>query len=126
MFSDYKMTTLGFIQERLESLNDIDVEIVYLLDNIKELFNIYIEPSRQQKPDVGSTKEQFQDEVSKVYSCLSSIAISLRKEVKIMDDNIGVHNKNEDLVMILPINVDKKNTSLGSRKLEGELKKIDA
>ncbi|EEQ41536.1 putative mediator of RNA polymerase II transcription subunit [Clavispora lusitaniae] len=120
------MTQRGFIQERLESLNEIDNNVVGLLDRVSKLIDTYMEPSRNTTADISSTKEQFQEEVKEVYSVLSALAISLRKEVKIMDENIGVYDKNDDSIMILPMNVDQKNTTLGKRKLEEELEKLES
>lgn len=118
------MSQNGFIEERLESLHDIDGNIVGLLDRVGKLIDTYMEPSRDTSADISETKEQFKDEIKEVYSALSAVAISLRKEVKIMDENIGVYDKNDDLVMILPMNVDQKNTTLGSQKLKEELQKL--
>lgn len=118
------MTRNGFIQERLESLHDIDGNVVGILDRVSKLIDTYMIPSRDASSDISLTKEQFQEEVKDVYSVLSALAISLRKEVKIMDENIGVYNKNDDLVMILPMTVDQKNTVLGQKKLKGELEKL--
>lgn len=118
------MTQNGFIQERLESLHGIDGNVVGLLDRVGKLIDTYIEPSRNTSSDISNTKEQFKEEVKEVYSVLSALAISLRKEVKIMDENIGVYDKNDDLVMILPMAVDQKNTTLGEQKLKAELKKL--
>lgn len=114
-----------FILKRLESLYEIDKNIVNLLDRVGSLFDTYIEPSRQSQVDINKTKDVFVEESRHVYDLLSSLAINLRKEVKIMDDNIGVYDKNDDLIMILPINVDQKNTTLGERKLAEELKKLN-
>lgn len=118
------MDTKDFIQQRLESLNNIDTKVVKLLDCISVLFDTYVEPSRQNDAENILVKDQFKREVNEVYGLLSTLAIELRKEVKIVDDNIGVYDKNEDSVMILPINVDHKNTVLGKVKLEEELMKL--
>lgn len=114
-----------FIQSRLESLNTIDTKVVTLLECISSLFDTYVEPSRQSDVEIHQVKAQFKGEVELVYGLLSSLAIELRREVKIMDDNIGVYDKNNDSVMILPISVDHKNTSLGERKLKEELQKLN-
>ena len=108
----------NFIQQRLDSLYDIDCKIVSLLDNILTLFQTYCDHGANQK-------EGFSSQTSRIYSNLSTIAIDLRKEVKIMDENIGVYNKNKDNVMILPISVDQKNTKLGALKLNRQLSQLD-
>lgn len=73
---------------------------------------------------MASTKQKFESETKDVYKLLGSLAVELRKEVKIMDENIGTHDKNGDSIMILPISVDHKNAVLGKRKLDGELLKL--
>ncbi|WPK24217.1 hypothetical protein PUMCH_001483 [Australozyma saopauloensis] len=110
-----------FIQTRLEALGLIDDDIVSLLENIGTVFETYSEPSRRENAEI---KEKFENGVKDVYSSLSSIAIGLRNEIKIMDENIGVFDKNEDLVMILPISVEQKNTTLGVQKQKLELLKL--
>lgn len=118
------MTSNHFIENRLESLNRIDSKVVTLLECISQLFDTYVEPSRQSDVDIQLLKDQFQGGVKQVYGLLSTLAIELRSEVKIMDDNIGVYDKNDNSVMILPISVDHKNTVLGERKLQEELTKL--
>ncbi|PIS49370.1 hypothetical protein CJI97_005544 [Candidozyma auris] len=114
----------GFIQTRLDSLHEIDNNIVKLLDGIGSIFDTYIEPSKQDVQDLATTKEKFIDGTKRIYSLLGSIAIGLRKEVKIMDENIGVYDKNDENVMILPISIDQKHTSLGRDRLEKEVKNM--
>lgn len=113
-----------FIQCRLDSLNEIDNNIVNLLDNIGSLFSTYIEPGTQKTQDLSSTKEKFIEGTKLIYSLLGSIATGLRKEVKIMDENIGVYDKNAENVMILPISVDQKRTSLGRDRLVKEIENM--
>lgn len=89
----------NFIQERLDSLYEIDCKVVSLLDQFSTIFQSFY----------TKDKEQFSEQTTTIYSTLSKVAIDLRKEIKIMDDNIGVHDKNDDGVMILPItNVDQR------------------
>ncbi|QRG39802.1 hypothetical protein FDK38_004257 [Candidozyma auris] len=114
----------GFIQTRLDSLHEIDNNIVKLLDGIGSIFDTYIEPSKQDVQDLATTKEKFINGTKRIYSLLGSIAIGLRKEVKIMDENIGVYDKNDENVMILPISIDQKHTSLGRDRLEKEVKNM--
>lgn len=103
-----------YINERLELLLAIDDRIVNLLGQISVLFDCY---SKNDRTKIEPATEE-------IYSTLGNIAIDLRKEVKAMDDNIGVYD-NRDQVMILPIPVDQKNTLLGRTKLEVELKEMD-
>lgn len=105
----------NFIQERLDSLYEIDCKVVSLLDQFSTIFQSFY----------TKNKEQFSEQTTTIYSTLSKVAIDLRKEIKIMDDNIGVHDKNDDGVMILPItNVDQKNTKLGRKRLNLEVEEL--
>lgn len=112
-----------FIQTRLEALDQIDDNIVKLLDNIGIVLEIYSKPSKQENDSI-EIKDSFEASVRDVYSSLSSVAISLRNEIKTMDENIGVSDKNDDLIMILPISVEQKNTTLGLMKQNEELLKL--
>lgn len=107
--------TENFIQERLDSLHEIDCKVVTLLDQFSSIFQSFYTKS----------KEDFSQQTSDIYSTLSKVAVDLRKEIKIMDDNIGAYDKNDDNVMILPIsNVDQKNTKLGRKRLNLELAEL--
>lgn len=112
-----------FIETRLDALADIDNNVIQLLESIGSVLHTYSEPSRQNN-NATEMKETFENGVRDVYSLLSSVAISLRNEIKVMDDNIGVFDRNEDLVMILPISVEQKNTTLGIRKQKQEFEKL--
>lgn len=115
--------TNDFIETRLDALADIDNNVVQLLESIGTVLHTYSEPSRQNS-DAAEMKGTFEKGVRDTYSLLSSIAISLRNEIKVMDENIGVFDRNEDLVMILPISVEQKNTKLGVQKQKQELEKL--
>lgn len=110
-----------FIQQRLDSLNQIDTNIVALLANMSEIFDSYSTPSNNS--DEG--KRVIEQKTKTIYQTLSDIAIKLRKEVKIMDDNIGVFDKNDENVMILPIPVQQKNTQLGARRIKEEITQLN-
>ncbi|CUM49003.1 unnamed protein product [Debaryomyces tyrocola] len=114
----------NFVQERLDSLYEIDCKIVSLLDNMSSLFQTYSTPKSSDN-DLTEQKDQMKAQTKTIYNAISNVAIGLRKEVKIMDENIGVYNKNKDGVMILPISVDQKNTTLGTRKLNDEIKELN-
>lgn len=120
------MTGQTFIEDRLKSLQGIEINVVNVIEKVGILFDHYVEPITLHDSKLTTTKVEFQEKIRDLYACLSSVAIELRKEVKVMDDNIGVHSNNADLIMILPISVDKKNTSVGSQKLESEIKKLDS
>ncbi|KAL6451396.1 MED11 Mediator of RNA polymerase II transcription subunit 11 [Candida maltosa Xu316] len=106
----------NFIQERLDSLYEIDCKVVSLLDQFSTIFQSFY----------SKDKDDFSNQTSTIYSTLSKVAIDLRKEIKIMDDNIGVYDKNNEGIMILPIsNVDQKNTKLGKKRLELELEELE-
>lgn len=111
-----------FIQERLDALYEVDCKVVSLLDLMSTLFATFSTPKQQ---DNREMKETFSTQTEKIYGILSKVAIDLRKEVKIMDDNIGVYDKNKDGVMILPIAVDQKNTTLGREKMKKQLEELN-
>lgn len=115
----------SFIQTRLEALDQIDENIVSLLDNMGELFSTYIAPNTEETVDLPKTKEKFVENTREVYGILRDVAIGLRKEVKIMDENIGVFDKNDERVMILPISVERNHTTLGKAKLKQEIQKMN-
>ncbi|KAK6465926.1 mediator complex protein-domain-containing protein [Scheffersomyces coipomensis] len=112
-----------YVQERLDALYEIDCKIVSLLDGISTLFQTY--STTKNNTNTHQLKEQLSDQTENVYDILSKVAIDLRKEVKAMDGNIGVYDKNKDGVMILPIGVEQKNSSLGKKKLNESLKELD-
>ena len=103
-----------YIQERLDSLLEIDAKIVDMLGKFSTLFSHY----------TANDRDALVSDTEEIYSLLGTIAIDLRKEVKAMDDNIGVYD-NRDHVMILPIPVDQKNTVLGADKLQAQLQELD-
>lgn len=103
-----------YIQERLDSLLEIDTKIVEMLGKFSTLFSHY----------TASDRDAVVEDTEAIYSLLGTIAIDLRKEVKAMDDNIGVYD-NRDHVMILPIPVDQKNTVLGADKLQAQLEELN-
>lgn len=114
----------NFVQERLDSLYEIDCKIVSLLDNMSSLIQTYSTPKSSDN-DLTEQKDQMKVQTKTIYNAISNVAIGLRKEVKIMDENIGVYNKNKDGVMILPISVDQKNTTLGTKKLNDEITELN-
>lgn len=109
-----------FIQKRLDALQDIDGNIVTLLDKMSGLFDTYAEANTAEDP-----KSTITQHTNSIYQTISDVAINLRKEVKIMDENLGVYDKNEDNIMILPIPVDQKNTHLGKKRLKEEIQQLD-
>lgn len=114
-------TDSSYIKERIDSLNLIDAKVATFLDNLSKLFKTYCDPDHN---DSTKSKDKFSAEVKDIYGTISNVAIELRKEVKLMDDNIGVYDRNKDGVMILPIKVDQRNTSLGKEKLKEELQEL--
>lgn len=104
-----------FINQRLDSLYEVDCKVVALLESFSSLFEAYTVTK-----DSQFNSEEFKNEITnktkRVYLLLSNVAIELRKEVKIMDENIGTLNKNKEGRMILPITVEQKNTTLGDKK----------
>ncbi|KAI5960793.1 MED11 [Candida pseudojiufengensis] len=106
----------SYIQERLNSLSSIDHKVVNLIQNFSNLFENYSTNNKDEN--------KFIENTSKIFQTLSNVAIDLRKEVKIMDENIGCFDNNKDQIMILPINVDQKNGKLGKKKLDSEINEL--
>lgn len=121
--SESERKSENFIQDRLDSLASIDGSIVLLLKSFSSLFQTY----GNSKTDPNPTR--YQDDITEntknIYKNISDVAISLRKEVKLLDENIGVFGKNKSNVMILPIAVDQKNTKLGEKKMDYEIEQLD-
>lgn len=115
------MAKESFVRERIDSLYDIDCKVVSLLDKMSGFFDTYSGP----KEDIDSVKDSIQEQTRGIYSTLSEVAVELRKEVKIMDENIGCYNKNKDSVMILPLAVDQKNTKLGEMRMKEEITELE-
>lgn len=117
------MTKGDHIKSRLDSLHDIDISLVNLLES----FQIIYEKSANHNRGMinsGDASTDFNEGVHSIYMAVSSIAIRLRREVRILDENIGNPNLNEDGVMILPLRVEQKNIQLGHEKLFDEIKKL--
>lgn len=112
----------SFIKSRLDSLDTIDGNVVALLDQMSGIFGSLSSPSNNN----DDAKTTIQAQTKTIYRTISDIAINLRKEVKIMDDNIGVFDRNDDNVMILPIPVEQKTTELGRRRLKEEISHLDS
>lgn len=105
-------------------MDSIDDKTVQLVESMGSVFERYMEPGTNPEVDLDVTKEAFKDGVKKCYALLSEIAVALRDEVKAMDDNIGVYDRNPDGVMILPVEIEQKNARLGEQKMAEELEKI--
>ncbi|KAL7662592.1 Mediator of RNA polymerase II transcription subunit 11 [[Candida] zeylanoides] len=112
-----------FIEERLEALHEIDSKVVSLLDRMSAILETYTAP-RAAGDSAGELRERFAQQTRDVYQLVSTVAIDLRKEVRVMDDNIGHYDRNDDGVMILPISVDQKNSRLGASKMRHELEQM--
>ncbi|ODV93991.1 hypothetical protein PACTADRAFT_35732 [Pachysolen tannophilus NRRL Y-2460] len=147
--STSQQKNLKYVEERLESLHEIDTKIVSLLDNLSNAIlelkkgkELNSETLTRENDDV---KTQFKENVCKFYSNLSDSSIGLRKEVKLLDNKISNNNGNGssrigsigtgakqednkdglgddgDEVTILPININKKAVWMGEWKLNQEV-----
>lgn len=117
------MTRGNHIKTRLDSLHDIDISLVDLLENFQIIYEKSANHNRGMI-NTGEASTNFMEGVHSIYEAVSSIAIRLRREVKILDENIGDPNLNEDGVMILPLRVEQKNIQLGHEKLYDEIRKL--
>ena len=111
-----------FIEKRLQSLHEIDEQIVKLTGSLSRVFETF--STKQSATTDCEVRTKMTDETKGVYQLLSYISILLRKEVRIVDENTGAHDKNEDSIMILPIPVDQKNSTLGEKKLRHEIEQL--
>ncbi|EDO19616.1 hypothetical protein Kpol_1018p155 [Vanderwaltozyma polyspora DSM 70294] len=85
-----------YVQERLESLNEIDLKLCSLLQETSQIVNSYSELKRGN----STVKPQFEEHLKEFYLNLDVATTNLRKEIQLLDENIGTR--------LLPINVNKK------------------
>lgn len=85
-----------YIQERLDSLAKVDEQLCALLQTASQVVFTYGEL----KHGNHDLKPQFEQHTSEFYTILESATSQLKKEVRLLDENIGIR--------LLPINVSKK------------------
>ncbi|AQZ16131.1 MED11 (YMR112C) [Zygosaccharomyces parabailii] len=85
-----------YIQERLDSLAKVDEQLCSLLQTASQVVFTYGEL----KHGNHDLKPQFEQHTSEFYTTLESATSQLKKEMRLLDENIGIR--------LLPINVSKK------------------
>ncbi|CDH16075.1 probable Mediator of RNA polymerase II transcription subunit 11 [Zygosaccharomyces bailii ISA1307] len=85
-----------YIQERLDSLAKVDEQLCSLLQTASQVVFTYGEL----KHGNHDLKPQFEQHTSEFYTTLESATSQLKKEMRLLDENIGIR--------LLPINVNKK------------------
>lgn len=85
-----------YIQERLDSLAKVDEQLCSLLQTASQVVFTYGEL----KHGNHDLKPQFEQHTSEFYTTLESATSQLKKEMRLLDENIAIR--------LLPINVSKK------------------
>ncbi|AOA61240.1 Hypothetical protein PP7435_CHR1-2654 [Komagataella phaffii CBS 7435] len=135
---------LSYIKQRLDSLHDIDSKIAEILKNLanatKKLREGEELASRNEDlPKLAEIKSEFKNYTHDFYGNLSNATIHLRKEIKLLDNQIsGVYhrdslqkkeqsgtNYDHSDITIIPININKKATNLANDKLKQFIKDAD-
>ena len=98
-----------YVQERLESLSEIDTKLCNLLKVASQVLFTFSE-LKQGNHDL---KPQFEQHVRDFYSDLEGATTNLRREIKLLDENIGTR--------LLPINVNKKATGQDDDKMSEQV-----
>lgn len=98
-----------YIQERLESLAHVDEQLCSLLQTASQVVFTYGEL----KHGNHNLKPQFEQHTREYYSTLESATSQLKKEIKLLDENIGTR--------LLPINVSKKALGQDDDKLREQI-----
>ncbi|ANZ74463.1 BA75_01009T0 [Komagataella pastoris] len=135
---------LFYIKQRLDSLHDIDSKIAEILRNLanatKKLREGEELASRNEDlPKLAEIKSEFKHYTHNFYENLSDATISLRKEIKLLDNQISgvyhldsVRKREQSMtkyehsdITIIPININKKATNLANNKLKQFIKDAD-
>ncbi|CDK29591.1 unnamed protein product [Kuraishia capsulata CBS 1993] len=121
---------IRYIQERLDSLYEIDTKIVTLLDNMSSAISNLHEGkkmiSQSKEESLEEVKKQFKENCGNVYENLSSAVIGLRREIKLLDHRTNANVVSDKEVRILPVNINKKAVWVGEWKLNQEVENLEA
>ncbi|CAI4049706.1 hypothetical protein SUVZ_13G2460 [Saccharomyces uvarum] len=98
-----------YVQERLKSLNEVESQLCSMLQEASQVTFIFGELKRGNE----SVKPQFENHVKQFYELLDKSTTQLRKEIKLLDENVGTR--------LLPINVNKKALGQDTEKMEEQL-----
>ncbi|GAV56306.1 hypothetical protein ZYGR_0BB00830 [Zygosaccharomyces rouxii] len=95
-----------YVQERLDSLAQIDDRLCSLLQTASQVVFTYGEL----KHGNHDLKPQFEQHTREFYAALESSTTQLKQEIKLLDENVGAR--------LLPINVSKKALGQDDDKLK--------
>lgn len=98
-----------YVQQRLESLKEIDVKLCSLLQEASQVVYTFTELRRGN----NTLRSQFEEHVKDFYSNLELATSNLHNEIQLLDQNIGTR--------LLPINVNKKALGQDADKLQEQL-----
>lgn len=99
----------SYVQERLESLAEIDNRLCSLLKTASQIVSTLSELKRGNQ----DLKPQFEHHTKQFYTDLEASTVQLRKEIKLLDENVGTR--------LLPINVNKKAIGQDDDKMREQL-----
>ncbi|ODQ82810.1 hypothetical protein BABINDRAFT_159311 [Babjeviella inositovora NRRL Y-12698] len=125
------LESTSFTQQRLDSLSNLDTKIVSLLSTLSDIL-LTVHQGKQIDTRQGvtsdalvTTRKEFTTQIQHFYATLSDTTIGLNKEIKLFNENIG-SCKNGDNMMLLPVNIEIKNTKLGKVKMREEVSRLDS
>lgn len=98
-----------YVRERLDSLAEVDIKLCSLLKMASQVVFTFSE-LKQGNHDL---KPQFEQHVKEFYTDLEGASVQLRREIKLLDDNVGTR--------LLPINVNKKATGQDDDKMREQV-----
>ncbi len=111
----------SYIQERLESLHEIDTRIVSFLGNMsKAISALQVAKQTGEKSQI----ESFKESTGKCYEDLSFTATHFRREIKLLADAMKNNGRNDGFIM-LPAQIDKKASWVNGSKTREELSELD-
>ncbi|KAH3680823.1 hypothetical protein WICPIJ_008106 [Wickerhamomyces pijperi] len=114
-----------FIQERLDSLHEIDNKLVSILAHTSSALSNITQLNKNITDD--NQKRQLQREFSKdienFYNDLRYATVNLNKEICILDSRIS--KTGDGGITILPVNIAKKATFAGEEKLKTQIDRLD-
>lgn len=102
-----------YIQERLNTLAQVDDQLCSLLQTASQVVFTYGEL----KHGNHELKPQFEQHTQEFYSRLNSSTGQLKQEIKFLDENIGTR--------LLPINVNKKALGQDDDKLKEQTQQLE-
>ncbi|KAG7750568.1 hypothetical protein KL912_001128 [Ogataea haglerorum] len=109
---------VSYIQSRLDALQEVDVRLVSMLDNLSTTLGLL----KSHKEAGVANEAEFKNAASGFYAELSRAAVSLSKEVKIINNKVTSQTGERDL---LPVQINKKSVWVNDAKLREEIQHLD-